>query len=52
MESKKIETERVMEAGSKKLMPRDEKEGKLDARDRKMVNGFANGENYTKLKVK
>lgn len=34
MERKKIE--RVTEAGSKKLMPRGEREGKLEARDRKM----------------
>lgn len=33
---KKIETERVTEAGLKKFIPRDEREGKLKARDRKM----------------
>lgn len=42
---KKIETERATEAGSKKL-PRGEREGDLEARDRKMDS--REKENYTK----
>jgi len=36
MERKKIETESVMGAGSKKLMPQSEKEEKFEACDQKM----------------